>query len=283
MTVSPRDSKVLLAAPKDLANLIVSQDGGRSWSLAANLPGSPISVVISPAEPRRAYAAFTGSECDPDAGTLMLAFCAEAENSFHASEDGGKSWYQPSEAALPGLGFVTLVAHPEKSNTVYAGTINQGVVRTDDGGKTWQAAPGGLPKERVSALAMDSSRPATLFVGYNQTGVYRSVDGGRSWVRVGAGLIPEANVTSIVVDPTNSRIVYLSDKNSGVYVSTNGGESWRALNDGLTHRTANDLALVDDGSVLYVGIEGAGVYRMDSPLGAQQQRGTNDQPRNPSR
>ena len=107
--------------------------------------------------------------------------------------------------------------------------------------------------------------PQTLFAGYRELGLYKSEDGGESWRQISAGLIPEAFIKSVVVDPTNSNIVYLADHFSGVYVSVNGGETWKALNEGLTHRTTNVLALSDDGTVLYVGIEGAGVYRLGDP------------------
>ncbi len=98
-----------------------------------------------------------------------------------------------------------------------------------------------------------------------QVGLYKSVDGGKSWRQIAAGLDPEAPIGSILYDPTDSSIVYLASAFSGVHVSTDGGGSWQPLNEGLTHRTANTLGISGDGTVLYVGIEGAGVYRLGDP------------------
>jgi hypothetical protein len=50
---------------------------------------------------------------------------------------------------------------------------------------------------------------------------------------------------------------------SGVYISTDSGTTWRALANGLSYRMVGSLALSDDGTVLYAGMDGDGVYRLD--------------------
>jgi photosystem II stability/assembly factor-like uncharacterized protein len=114
-------------------------------------------------------------------------------------------------------------------------------------------------------LAIAPSDPDIIFAGFDGAAVYRSTNGGESWIQSSAGLNPGALIKSIVVDPTDSQIVYAADFFSGVYFSTNGGDTWQAINDGLLHRTANALTLSQDGTVLYLGIEGDGVYRLGTP------------------
>jgi uncharacterized protein (TIGR03382 family) len=116
-------------------------------------------------------------------------------------------------------------------------------------------------------FALDPVSPETIFAGLSGGGIYRSADGGLSWSQSSAGMDAEAVIRSIVVDPTNSQIVYAADWFNGVYVSTDSGSTWRAINDGLVHRSVNILSLSDDGTVLYAGIEGDGVYRLGTPAG----------------
>lgn len=267
LALHPQDPLSLLTSPGDLSNPIYSLDGGNSWSLASGYRGAPVSIVYAPSNLSIVYAATTQMACVDDVpGTVIEEMCANAESFFFASSDGGQTWEMPSEAEPPGQGITTMVVHPEQSTTIIAAAVGQSVVKTEDGGQTWQTISAGLPlTEIVSALALDPQMPQTLFAGYRELGLYKSEDGGESWRQISAGLIPEAFIKSVVVDPTNINIVYLADHFSGVYVSVNGGETWKALNEGLTHRTTNVLALSDDGTVLYVGIEGAGVYRLGDP------------------
>ena len=116
--------------------------------------------------------------------------------------------------------------------------------------------------DHVVALAIDRANPTVLFAGVAGGAVYRSASAGKSWTQSSAGLDPNANLRSIVVDPTNSQIVYATDLFSGVHVSRDGGATWRALNTGLSQRAANVLAVSDDGAVLYLGVEGGGVWRL---------------------
>jgi len=51
---------------------------------------------------------------------------------------------------------------------------------------------------------------------------------------------------------------------SGVYYSTDGGVLWQYLNQELPVRNINNLALSQNGSVLYAGINGRGVFRLSA-------------------
>jgi hypothetical protein len=51
-----------------------------------------------------------------------------------------------------------------------------------------------------------------------------------------------------------------------VFLSADGGQTWSPLNDGLLTPAAEKLALSTDGSVLYATTEGAGVFRLGTPL-----------------
>jgi hypothetical protein len=69
-------------------------------------------------------------------------------------------------------------------------------------------------------------------------------------------------INSIEVDPTNSNIVYAAGLRVGLYYSFDAGTTWQEKNDGLTNRDIKVMDLSDDGSVLYAGTNGAGVFRL---------------------
>jgi len=161
--------------------------------------------------------------------------------------------------------MISLAVHPTDPDTMYVGTFIYGVLKTENGGETWTSGTGLPTDTMVLSVAIAPSDPGIVFAGLDGAGVYRSTNGGQTWIHSSAGLNPASKITSIVVDPTDSQIVYAAEFSSGVYVSTNGGDTWQAMNEGLVHRTANVLALSGDGAVLYLGIEGDGVYRLGTP------------------
>jgi hypothetical protein len=58
--------------------------------------------------------------------------------------------------------------------TLYAGTYDDGVFRSTDGGAHWTAVNTGLPVQPVRSLAVTSLAPTTLYGG-TDGGVFRWV------------------------------------------------------------------------------------------------------------
>ena len=101
-----------------------------------------------------------------------------------------------------------------------------------------------------------------------QGGVYRSEDGGETWVQSAAGMDPNEPVFDLVADPNRAGVFYVSSWQSGVLVSVDGGHSWASLTNGLDFFHMRALALSQDGSVLYAGTRGRGVFRLGTPAGS---------------
>jgi photosystem II stability/assembly factor-like uncharacterized protein len=212
------------------------------------------------------YAVLVPDECvDPGTAPADKTECDEPDVGLYVSANGGVSWSPAGGAEPSAKAMISVAVHPTNPDIVYAGTFIYGVLKTSNGGETWTSGTGLPPNAKVISLAIAPSDPDTIFAGLDGAAVYRSTNGGESWVQRSDGLNPEAQIKSIVVDPTNSQIVYAADFFSGAYVSTNGGDTWQAINDGLVHRTAQALTLSQDGTVLYLGIEGDGVYRLGTP------------------
>src|SRR6185436_19363133 len=67
------------------------------------------------------------------------------------------------EFLLEGTNVCCLVADPHNRNVVYAGTQNNGVIRSDDRGKTWQ--PSGMQGHIIKAIAASPAERGLIVVG----------------------------------------------------------------------------------------------------------------------
>jgi photosystem II stability/assembly factor-like uncharacterized protein len=261
MALDPSDPLHLMAVAE--AGTIHSADGGQSWQMTTGLDESAPDIAFAPSDSDLVYAAVVPEECgDLLAAPADQSQCDQPEAGLYVSMNGGLAW-SPAGGSQPlGKAMVSLAVHPTNAQIVYAGTFIHGVLKSTDGGQTWTSGTGLPGGATVLSLAISTTDPDILFAGLGEGGIYRSVNGGESWTDASAGLNPGAHIKSVVVDPTGSQIVYAADHRSGVYVSTNGGDSWQPLDDGLVHKTAHALTLSGDGTVLYLGTWGDGVYRL---------------------
>jgi len=112
------------------------------------------------------------------------------------SENRGDSWERigvPDESAE----VWSILVHPTRPRTLYAGTSPVGVYRSDDAGQTWRKlAKANLPERikmsfncRVMRLAVDPARPDEVYATLEVGGVMRSLDGGETWDDCTTGLL----------------------------------------------------------------------------------------------
>jgi hypothetical protein len=111
--------------------------------------------------------------------------------------------------------------------TMFTTSLDLGVERSTDGGRTWTAIVDGLPTLQVPALAVSPSFTAdhTLFAGCAE-GLFRSDDSGESWTPAGAEL-----------QGTDVRIIALSASyphDPTLFVVTGDNRLLRSIDDGAT-------------------------------------------------
>jgi photosystem II stability/assembly factor-like uncharacterized protein len=252
----------------------VSFDGGQAWeeSNVQFMAGAGVvtEIVFSPVDSSLVLASVGDKGCQLDAGSGCQS---NPGGGVIFSRDGGQTWTQSSLTS----GQVQGLAFSSDGQRAYAVLSDGQCYRSNDGGQTWQLLSSNLtavvpPRQDQDApplvtfsLAVDPSNPDKIFVGFYGGSLAISTDGGQTWVLSASGMSPEAMVSAIVVDPTNPQVVYAGTLNGGVYYSLDGGQTWTPLNDGLLTRATRGLALSNDGSVLYMVSEGAGVYRLGMP------------------
>ena len=137
--------------------------------------------------------------------------------------------------------------------TIFAGTMEDGVFVTTNGGERWVAWNFGLLDLNVICLAISPNftKDETLFAG-TDTGIFRSTNGGRAWreVELPFGYDP---VLSLVVSPqfAQDHLLYAGTENQGLWRSQDEGLTWEQLGAEIFGDPVNSL-LMHGGDVLAV-------------------------------
>ncbi len=113
--------------------VLVSRDGGATWSSTGTGPSNVQSLAVDPENPARVYAGSAGA--------------------LFKSIDGGDTWRETGQGLN---GATALAIDPANPVNVYAGTA-QGVFRSVDAGTTFTPFSAGLTNPSISALQIDAS------------------------------------------------------------------------------------------------------------------------------
>jgi photosystem II stability/assembly factor-like uncharacterized protein len=180
--------------------------------------------------------------------------------------DGGDTWRQlqiindgSKRGSIAGVGIVTLVVDPQDVNTIYAGTVENGVMFSNDAGDSWQPARG-LTVGRVNAVAVDAKDKCTVYATIaNQ--IMKTTTCSRDWTRIYYDPRTDKSFTTLVSDWYNPSIVYAGTNDGDILRSDNAGESWRVV-----HRVEgiriNQLVMDPrDSRVLYGATQGSGLVK----------------------
>lgn len=129
---------------------------------------------------------------------------------------------------LPSSQAFSVAIEPGNDQILFAGTIDQGVIKSTDGGATWIAANNGVPvtagQLTVQGLWIDPSNVSVIFAG-TPNGLLRSVDGAASWQPATIA----SPVQSIAFDAENAGAVYVVTYEHGELKSADYGQTFAAL------------------------------------------------------
>jgi photosystem II stability/assembly factor-like uncharacterized protein len=147
----------------------------------------------------------------------------------------------------PGGDVRSLAVDPRRPTTLYLGTTDGFLYRSDDGGSSWRRPEPGFPLRGMSLDDLVVAPSGALLVGYWEVagsggGVARSTDGGRSFTLLGG--IAGESVRAVALAPSAPRQI-VAGAISGVFLSTDDGESW----DRISPRGHADLRNVESVAV----------------------------------
>ena len=148
-----------------------------------------------------------------------------------------------AESLLPGVGARCVAVDPRDPERVYVGTLDRGLVASDDGGLTWRGDEHGLDDRRVLSVAVSPSHQeagiSVAYAGTEPSNLYRSEDGGRGWERLPAlRKLPSEprwsfpprpwthHVRTIALHPSDPEWLAVGIELGGVMRSLDGGATW---------------------------------------------------------
>ncbi|NOY81070.1 MAG: hypothetical protein GXP31_08705 [Kiritimatiellaeota bacterium] len=227
--ISPHDPNLILAG-SDVGGVFRSEDAGRSWRSASRGLDT---------RGDRAVADFLWDGADPAVVYLAAGECFGRPRGRYGglwrSSDFGKSWVLVSrEVRFSGFGSLrqwgNVLTFDPADGSLLAGTAWDGVMRSNDDGRTWDRL--GLDGRFIVGVAYGPK--GTLYTAAFPTktspgGVWVSSDRGRSW----SGRLAKEKVRSIAADSHRAGRVYVAVRDRGVLVSDDHGETWRLSNSGI--------------------------------------------------
>ncbi len=185
-----------------------------------------------------------------------------------------------------------IVTHPDEPGTVYVGTVNGGVWKTENATSPnphWEPLTDqNLPSLSISALAMSPQNPSVLFAGTGRVssfggegtefGLFKTSNAGADWHEVNDSFkFYRRTITALASSYTSANVVVLATnddgKLGGLFHSTDGGEHWTQISG--AGGTSLPLGAVTDVVAdpsnpgrMYAAIAGSGdangIYRSDN-------------------
>jgi photosystem II stability/assembly factor-like uncharacterized protein len=147
------------------------------------------------------------------------------------------------EYALEGMKVQCIAVDPHDPQRVFAGTDDDGVFRTLDGGATWEFVGEGIPHLRTPSISISPAHVengrSVVYAGTEPSRLYRTEDDGHTWRDFPElPALPSSPTWSFPPRPwthhtrwitphqADPAIIYVGIELGGVMRSTDAGETW---------------------------------------------------------
>lgn len=241
----PTDPSTLFLACGN--GVIRTEDGGASWKITSGWHiREVLDVAVDPNAPTHVYVATAyGVWRSPDRGetwtvmnegipdpqaTFTTSIAADrravghlmvgSEEGLFRTTNGALEWSPvgPRDVAIRDL--VQSAADPD---LWLAGTEDQGVMISRNGGTSWSFVESDIDMGTIYAVAADPEDPDRMAAAGFEGGVYLSTDGGTQWQRAG---LSERGIHALVFDVNTPQRLWAGTLGDGVYYTDDAGAHW---------------------------------------------------------
>ncbi len=182
------------------------------------------------------------------------------------SIDAGITW--ASHESVPGRFPTGIALSPGNDPVLFVTDSSEGLLRSDDGGKTWKRFE--LGGDIGESVTVDPSAPDRVWAAVSD-GIWRSIDRGETWELSFGG-------HAVLVDRTDGNRVFAAST-GGLFRSLDSGSTWQKVSDhtgatGLTQDPTDSRILFAWGPGVYsfgIGktVDGGDTWVMtNNPLGS---------------
>lgn len=165
---------------------------------------------------------------------------------IYVTSNNGVNWTQTSYPES----YTQVLSMGANSNTLFAGTQNNGVIKSTNNGLNWVATA--LNGRRVFSISTNGNN---IYAGVRIYGLYYSTDNGTTWTE--NRLLDSFSVYTYSVTSSGSNVFAGAEMPHGVLRSTNNGVNW--VRSGL-QGSRNINALVSVGNNIFAGTSDSGVF-----------------------
>ena len=188
---------------------------------------------------------------------------------------GERDEYSLAPAGLQGQTVVAVIVDVQDSQRIYAGTRDEGVFISQDGGSTWTASNKGITHLEVWSMVQ---HPTTgeLYVGTQPPAVFKSTDQGQTWTNCRSLQDMEeslfwtfpraphiAHIKYLHVVPEDPQKVFGAVEEGWIVRSLDGGAHWETLKQGVAF-DSHAVTTVPGQPEVVIATSGAGVYRSEN-------------------
>jgi photosystem II stability/assembly factor-like uncharacterized protein len=196
-------------------------------------------ILIDPINPRRVYT-----------GTTEGLF---------VSDNDGQAWKRLTPADVT---VNAIQVDPANNQRIFIGTEYQGIMISEDSGRTWNESNTGFVHKQISWILPDLSASGQLIAGElsGRGGFYRYDDRELKWTL--SHIEPGMRILSFLVLPND--LGTLAGTSQGVYWQKNKSPLWTKLKGSISKRAIYSLAIDPVHPVAYAGTD-QGIYRASLP------------------
>ncbi len=196
------------------SGIYLSNDKGETWTQAKGIPSNSRrtrAILLNPGKPEYVYAGTT--------------------QGFWMSTNGGKNWKLTTKKSLE---VNSIGVHPEQPNRVFLGTNNNGLMVSNDFGRTFSPQNGNFSSRFIYSITPDEQLKNRLYATTINTAtggghIFVSSDLGRTWTDTSGNLdVGRVSASTLIQDRVNPMKLYIGT-NSGIYKSLDRGRSWKRI------------------------------------------------------